>query len=653
MKKRTNLIIFVMIATLLAGCGKSDDAGDTGVTAPIENADEQAPKDVIPVTVTEEAADEVMQEGEDTSMLSDDELDEIIENMDLRDKIAQKIIIASTTFKENSEAAEGEAVLTLHEGLKQALDENKLGGMIFFGGNYESKEQFKKLLDDINEENRTSGNDIPLFMAIDQEGGRVSRLNTGTCMPGNMALGATGDPENAKIAASVMGQELAALGINVNFAPVLDVNCNPANPVIGVRSFSPDPDVVSQYGAKFIEGIHENNLIATAKHFPGHGDTAVDSHTGLPQVDKSYDDIKKTELVPFVDNLDELDMIMTAHIQFPMIETSTYKSKDNGEEIYLPATLSKTILEGVLRHDYGYEGVVVTDSMTMGAIDVNFKPMDAAELALNAGVDILLMPVPIADNKSASKLADYIDGIVNLVDEGKVSEESVDESVLRILKLKNKYGMLGKEYYDTERPDLSVVGSKEHKQAEWEIAKAAVTLNYDRGVLPLDGHSDEKITFITFDDSVSTAVSYEMEKLIEEDLVGSDFNYEIRNANGKTYISEKPYLIDSDKIVIFSSISSLDQADIKKPENSNALFINSLLTFTLENGKKTVFVAMNLPYEADYYLGADASVFCYLPKGMTQVPNEGEECKSYGAMIPATVYELFGGASMNGHFDGK
>ncbi len=164
-------------------------------------------------------------------------------------------------------------------------------------------------------------------MTVDQEGGNVARIGFGTSGIGNMALAATGDPSNAKEMAELYGKEMGLLGINTDFAPVVDVNNNPNNPIIGIRSFSDSPKMVAEYGISYIEGLHETGTIATLKHFPGHGNTDTDSHTGFPLIDSTYEELKEFELIPFQKTIDAgADMVMTAHIQYPQIEKETYTS---------------------------------------------------------------------------------------------------------------------------------------------------------------------------------------------------------------------------------------------------------------------------------------------------------------------------------------
>ena len=195
-----------------------------------------------------------------------------------------------------------------------------------------------------------------MLISIDHEGGIVTRLGTGTNFPGNMAIGATRNSKYSYMVGKAIGSELHSLGINVNLAPVIDTNNNPKNPVIGLRSFSSDPNIVSEMGIPMIKGMQEEKIIAVGKHFPGHGDTATDTHLGLAVVDKSYDELSKTEFVPFKKAIDSgIDMIMTAHVQLPQIEKDYFISK-TGDKITYPSTISDDVITGILRNKMKFNG---------------------------------------------------------------------------------------------------------------------------------------------------------------------------------------------------------------------------------------------------------------------------------------------------------
>jgi len=266
---------------------------------------------------------------------------------------------------------------------------------------------------------------IPAFISIDQEGGIVEKFISGaTHFLGNMALAATNDANNAYLVGSAVGVELRNYGINVDFAPVLDVNNNPSNPIIGIRSYSDNAVMVSEFSNQMINGLKSSNVIATAKHFPGHGDTDVDTHYGLPSITHDMDRLYEVELAPFISAIDNgIDAIMTTHIIFDAID-----------KVY-PATLSNKVLTGLLRDELGFDGLIITDGMNMNAIKNNFGYGTAGVLAVQAGVDILTF------TESTSASVDSYLGILNAVNSGTITEERIDDSVRRILLKKLQYGL--------------------------------------------------------------------------------------------------------------------------------------------------------------------------------------------------------------------
>ena len=209
------------------------------------------------------------------------------------------------------------------------------------------------------------------------------------------------------------------------------MNKNPANPVIGVRSFSDDPQTVSAFGCAYLEGLHSQGIMAALKHFPGHGNTDTDSHTGFPVINSSYEELQTCELITFKAAIDAgADMVMTAHIQYPQIEKETYTSVSTGNRVFLPATMSKTILTDILRGQMGFDGVIVSDALDMAAVADHFSVEDTIRLTINAGVDLLILPA--VKDTNLFKLTDtYVDTAVALAESGVISEERISEAVLR------------------------------------------------------------------------------------------------------------------------------------------------------------------------------------------------------------------------------
>lgn len=404
-----------------------------------------------------------------------------LETLTLEEKIGQMLM---PDFREFNH----ESVTKLLPEIEALVKKYHIGGVILFRENVVTTAQTAQLIRDFQKASEKFG----LLVSIDQEGGIVTRLQSETQFPGNMALGATRDPELSFRAGKAIGEELKALGINMNFAPVMDVNNNPDNPVIGVRSFSENPQLVAELGTAYIRGMQSAGVAATAKHFPGHGDTTVDSHLGLAEVPHPKERLFQLELLPFQEAMkQDIDAIMTAHVTFPEIDPSKAISELDGSEIAVPATLSRVVLTDLMRKQMGYEGVISTDAMDMKAIADHFGPVDAAVRAVKAGADIVLMPVG---------LQEVAEGFCDAVRSGEVSEGRINESVERILTLKAKRGIFKEEspkWLGSQiEQAIHVIGSLEHKTLESEIAARAITLVKNDGVLPVKLKADQKVVIV-------------------------------------------------------------------------------------------------------------------------------------------------------------
>jgi beta-N-acetylhexosaminidase len=344
-----------------------------------------------------------------------------------------------------------------------------VGGIIYFSWAHNTRDphQIAGLSNGIQRAGLAQPSPVPLLISTDQEHGVVARVGApATLLPGAMALGADGAPSDTRTAARISGTELAAMGIRQDYAPVADVNVNPANPVIGGRSFGADPAAVSRLVAGQVQGYQESWVAATAKHFPGHGDTTVDSHYGLPVITHSRKEWERLDAPPFRAAIGAgIPSIMTAHIVVPSLDPS--------ED---PATLSRPILTGILRQELGYEGVVVTDSLGMAGVRQKYGDDRVPVLALKAGADQLLNPPDLAVAWHAVR---------NAVEDGEIDERRIDESVLRILRLKHRLGLFETPYVSQRRVD-EVVGAPVHRAAADRIAEHTTTLlvNTDR-LLPL------------------------------------------------------------------------------------------------------------------------------------------------------------------------
>lgn len=358
----------------------------------------------------------------------------------------------------------------------QVVQRYQVGGVIYFNNagtdNFDDPRQLTQFSNGLQRAALTSGAHIPLLISIDQEGGNVTRVVAPASeYPSAMAVGATRKPEDAKRLAAISGHELRAMGVNQNFAPDADVNSNPLNPVIAARSFSSDPGLASQMVSAQVAGYQRagwagDTVSSAAKHFPGHGDAKDDSHYGLPQIDRSEQEWRKTDLPPFKAAIAAgVDSIMTAHITVPAVDPSKE-----------PATLSKRFMTDILRNELKYDGVIVTDSLAMDGIRKMHADADIPVLALEAGVDQMLMP---------PNLDTTIGAVVDAVRSGRISEQRINQSVLRILKQKWKRGVFIKPFAD-EHALPREVGTKQNLAEIQRISDRTVTvLRNDAKLLPV------------------------------------------------------------------------------------------------------------------------------------------------------------------------
>lgn len=333
----------------------------------------------------------------------------------------------------------------------------KAGNVILFARNVKTPQQLFTLNQNL-QKLALDNLGIPLFITIDQEGGMVTRIkNGGTFFPGAMTLSASDNILNAYKVGEMMGAELKAVGVNMNLAPVLDVNNNPYNPVIGVRSFSDDAVRVSEYGNSYIKGM-QKSIIATAKHFPGHGDTKVDSHLALPKVEKRLEELEVVELYPFKKAIEAgICAIMSSHINFPAITEND-----------LPTTLSRKFLTELLREKLKFDGLIITDCMQMKAIQNIYTTPEGVLMAVNAGANLICIS-HAEDLQIAS-----IERLKSAVDEGTLSIETINSRVEKILEFKQKFVKV--DLHKTYQNVQSIIESKETKQFVLKVVQDAVTL---------------------------------------------------------------------------------------------------------------------------------------------------------------------------------
>ncbi|MDH5759554.1 MAG: glycoside hydrolase family 3 protein [Gemmatimonadota bacterium] len=400
-----------------------------------------------------------------------------LRGLTLREKVGQMLMpIVLGSF--SPEGSEG------HLRILEYIEEYHVGGMIVSVG---SPTEVAAKLNDFQGHSR-----LPLLIGADLETGAGFRFRGAVQMPGTiplggatdfprlMALGASGDTALAYQMGRVTALEARAVGVHMPFAPVLDVNNNPANPVINVRSFGEDPATVASMGAAFVRGVQEHGAVATGKHFPGHGDTDTNSHLALPVIHHSRERMDSVELLPFRVAIDAgMGAVMSAHIGVP--------SLNGGDED--PATLAPGVLRTLLRDRMGFNGLVVTDAMDMYAIDRGYRRREAAVRAVEAGSDIILMP---------PSLSDAIDGIVDAVRSGRIPESRIDESVRRILREKERLGLHEERTVSLQDVPRSV-GIPDHEAVAREIAEKSITLlRNERNLLPLRGTRWASVLSVSF-----------------------------------------------------------------------------------------------------------------------------------------------------------
>ncbi|WP_405156570.1 beta-N-acetylhexosaminidase [Paenibacillus sp. FSL K6-0108] len=339
-----------------------------------------------------------------------DPVQEQLDQLSLDEKIGQMILAGVQGTALDAQA-------------KQMITDQKVGGIIFYANNVSTVPGTAKFVQSIKDANRS--NPVPIFMSVDQEGGKVSRMpETVETIPSNGKVGKTKDADLAETMGKLLARQIQLVGFNVDFAPVLDVNSNPNNPVIGDRSFGSSASLVSQMGIAEMKGLRSEGIIPVVKHFPGHGDTSVDSHLDLPVVNKTEKQLAQLEWIPFEAAVKEqVEAVMVAHILFPKLDPDH------------PASLSDVIIGQHLRGKFKYDGVVITDDLSMGAIAKNYKLNDAAVATVQAGSDILL----VAHSYESAKT--IFDTLKSAVKSGKISESRINESVYRILALKQKYNL--------------------------------------------------------------------------------------------------------------------------------------------------------------------------------------------------------------------
>ena len=630
--------------------------------------------------------------AEETST-EDAQTEEILKSMSLEDKIAQMIMPAIRTW-------DGDRVTALSDcpELAEALRRHPYGGVILFGSNIVDTAQTVRLNGDLQANNAqgaaASGTPlIPYFIAADQEGGSVARLTMGTRGTGSMAIGATGDAaaQNAYAIGEVFGEELSALGINVNLGPCIDVIADLTDLGMSTRVYSDDPQTVANLGLAFADGVGQSEAVTTCfKHFPGAGDGS-DYPTSIPL---TLEQLEQSGLLTYgAAIVAGAEMVMISATTFPQIDDEVLMA-DGVTKGYYPATLSPRIVTQMLRETLGFDGVVMTDALEMeqfvtepdtgtalftGDYGTIGHDVQVAEKAINAGCDILLLPTDLNGPVAAQYYDDYIAGIANRVEDGAIPMERIDESLRRILTLKARHGILGMDVSGADTVQKAavasrIVGSTEHHAVEQATARQAVTLLKNDGVLPLscNGLSAVILGRTALD---NTPISYAIDQLMEDGYIDADVRIENRitgetrgEADAETAIIIDHYydtadggklvysdeltasIKSADAVICLSAVGAgVDQLQDDRPAMQG---VSRALTEAHEAGAAFVLLSDNLPVDAARFTDANAIVCAYLSAGFgidpTVRPGDSENVGAFNANVPAALRAIFCAADMPG-----
>lgn len=496
-----------------------------------------------------------------------------------------------------------------------AIEQGQVGGVTLYRHfNMEGPEQVRALTASLQQAAHNAGQPH-LIIAADQEGGTLIALPGTTPFPGNMALGATRSADLARRMGYATGLELMALGVNTNYAPVCDVNINPLNPVIGVRSFSEDPEIVASLGAAVIEGLQAAGVAATAKHFPGHGDTDQDSHLGAPVVPHNLERLNKVELPPFDAAVKAgVKLIMTAHVAMPALT--------NGEVV--PATLSQAILGGILRDDMKYEGIILSDAMDMAGVRQEMSLGEASVKSLEAGVDLLLFGP--ADRFATQNV--YA-AISDALGSKTLRAADAEKSAERIAALKEWIAKQG-------QPSLDVVGCAEHRSLALEIAAASITLvKGDTAVLPLARSlaADTRVAAVvpipanlTPADTSSYELPLLADALKKHHSAVDEFRIPIDPSEDE--VAEIATKLSAYGLVVVGTINAISH-------KGQAALVNKLL----DAGAPVVAVAMRLPYDIQAFpnVGTYVCTYSIQPSSMEALADALFGLAPFPGQLPVSV----------------
>ena len=497
-----------------------------------------------------------------------------LSSMTLREKIAQMIISNSDGYALDESSAEFQRIQNL-------IVNEKIGGLIFFKGNSVQEAGLINKFQSMSE--------TPLLISADFERGTKMRLDDGSLFPSNMALGATRNPQLAYQMGLQIAKECKAIGVGQNYAPVTDVNNNSQNPIINVRSYGEDPELVSSMADKLIKGLQDGNVIATAKHFPGHGDTDIDSHSDLPVLNFSKERLDNLELIPFKSAIkSDVMSVMIAHLSLPALDN----------EVNVPASLSKNIIDGLLINELNFKGLVVTDALNMAGVVKHFPAEEVAIRCVNAGVDLILMP----QGETVS-----ISAIEQAVNSGSISEERINTSVRKILNAKNWLKLNENKLTDVSKVS-SIVNSDDAKRISRQIADESLTLvKNNNSLVPFNNAASQSCLIISLNNGNEKANSdYFLRRFNEINKFSSTSYYDLTG----DIVNPDEILLDADNydviiIPIYAKVK-IKTGTVGLPDSQISL-ISSLAS----KGKKIVVVSFGNPYLIQGFPEIDSYICAY------------------------------------------
>ncbi|WP_232769273.1 glycoside hydrolase family 3 protein [Colwellia sp. Bg11-28] len=522
-----------------------------------------------------------------------------------------------------------QVVTELPKELAQMIKTSNVGGIVLFAENVQEIAQVVKLTHDIQAAALKSEQGNPLIISIDQEGGRVARFAKMTGFAGNMGIGASYPEHGTHFATqvnAVIAKELKALGINNNYAPVVDVNTNVDNPVINTRSFGESAVQVAELGASAVTAIQAQGVMATLKHFPGHGDTHVDSHLGLPRVDHDRATIDKVDLAPFAWAIDHAKpaMIMTAHIQFPALDNSLFISK-SGDKLIRPATMSRKILTNLLREEMEFDGIIATDALDMAGVTHFFTDIEAVVETFVAGADLAVMPFKVRTPNDIDNFYNFIKAVAKAlairIEHTEYQLTEFEQSIARLNRYKKKYIEVGNESVAQQLLSANaVIANEKHIITEQALANAAVTLLKNNQLLPLTVTGIKRIHFVVANQQELVALTYATNKVLAQILPASEVEKisisHFIAGNTESDKQMKSLLSEADVVIATVDIKTASLVDLggmddltpsygsaaqQQKKLTYATLLKQQLTLAGKLGKPSILIAKGSPFLINEY----------------------------------------------------